>query len=175
MPMIPAEDPTSGLGAEAVFGCQESLLAKPSPHDTPPALSPSDGSMFEGQESSPAEHPLINPASSLNTETASEDQVLSLVSYDCPTPGLKANLALEGQDPARAQIMPSPAMSETGPRRPPRTSPATLALLNEALDRIQMMAIREDPPSACVQQPLDMNYREFYKMSSNKCQNVIIC
>ena len=25
-----------------------------------------------------------------------------------------------------------------------------------------MMAIREDPPSACVQQPLEVNYREFY-------------
>ena len=110
--------------------------------------------MFENQESSLAELPLIHLASSPNTETASEDQVLPLVSYDCPALGLEVNSALEDQDPVRAQIIPCPAISETGPERPPRTSPATLVLLNEALDRIQMMAIREDPPRPVFSGPL---------------------
>jgi hypothetical protein len=75
-PVMPAEDPASGLNTEAVFGCQESLSAKPSPHDTPLALSPNNGSMFRSRESSMAELHLINLASSPNTETSFEDEVL---------------------------------------------------------------------------------------------------
>jgi hypothetical protein len=128
---IPAEDPSSGLDAEARFGRRESLSAEPSPHDTPPALSPCDESKIGSQELPLAQ---INSASNLSMETSLKDKGPPSVSDDGPVPSPELNSALENQNPVRAQIIPCLAILEFGPELPPPASSATLALLNEALN-----------------------------------------
>ena len=85
-----------------------------------------------------------------------------MVSHDCLAPGPEVISVVGEQDPAQTQIILLPSTSETRPQGPLHTSPTTLTLLNQALDRIQMIAIREDPPSVCVQQPLEACLGEFY-------------
>jgi hypothetical protein len=131
--IVPAEVLPSTFEAGSGGRSQESISVEPFLHNAYPALTSHDEVAAEAQELPPARS---NSISSPGVESTPRDQNPSLTSDDYPDPiedpVLHPELSSACRNQGLARIVTAPVTTESGPEP---SSSATLAMINEALDK----------------------------------------